>query len=94
MPIEGSAKVKVGQKVKIKLKNYPYKEYGYIRGIVSEISLTATDDQYYLNININQDLNTNTNFKIDYITNMKGEAEIITEERTLLERLFSKLTSF
>ena len=39
IPVNGSGKVKTGQRVNIKLVNYPYMEYGMIEGKIKSISL-------------------------------------------------------
>src|SRR5205085_4437130 len=39
LPVRGSGKVKVGQKVNIRLENYPFEQFGLVQGVVSTISL-------------------------------------------------------
>ena len=41
IPALGAGKVKAGQDVNIKLADFPYDEYGYIRGRVEMISALA-----------------------------------------------------
>ncbi len=38
LPAEGAGKVEPGQKVNIRLDNYPYMEYGMLEGVISHIS--------------------------------------------------------
>ena len=40
---DGAGKIKVGQFANIKLQNYPYDEYGMLKGIVSSISRQANN---------------------------------------------------
>ncbi len=38
LPLQGSGKVHVGQRVHIRLNNYPDQEFGYVKGQVASIS--------------------------------------------------------
>jgi len=100
LPASGAGKVKVGQEAVIKLENYPYREFGYIKGKVSEISLTTnlakTKDQAVINnylvlIDLSDKLKTNYGTQLDFKFELKGVAEIITHERKLGSRLFDNL---
>lgn len=99
LPATGAGKVKVGQKVIIKLENYPYLEYGTVAGIVSSISLTTntykTDkgivETYLINVTLPDDLKTNYGSNLDFQFEIKGTGEIITKKRRLVERLFDNL---
>lgn len=85
-----SGKIKIGQKVNIKLNNYPETEFGILRGVVSNISQAPDNRGYYLlDISFpNNSLITNYNKQINFQEEMSGKAEIITEDLRLLERLF------
>ncbi|QMU28195.1 HlyD family secretion protein [Adhaeribacter radiodurans] len=88
LPIQNSGKVKVGQKVNIYLKNYPYQEFGTILGLVKSISLVPKDNLYVIEIILPSGLKTSYHKKLDFKQEMQGSAEIITEELRLLERIF------
>lgn len=92
MPIQNSGKVKVGQEVIIKLNNYPYQEWGSLKGKIVSISSVPKKNEasYTVYIEINS-LNTSYNKKIDFKQEMQGSAEIITEKLTVLERIFYQL---
>ncbi|MDR0505267.1 MAG: hypothetical protein LBH32_00395 [Dysgonamonadaceae bacterium] len=47
LPASGAGKVKIGDKVAIKLENYPYKEFGYIEGKVKSLSLVSQQLKRY-----------------------------------------------
>ncbi len=95
----GVGKVKKGQQVIIKLDNYPYMEYGYIRGTVSAISLTTNIketqqgeiDAYLVTVNFDKGLTTNYGKQLGFKYESKGSAEIITNDRKLIERFFDNL---
>ncbi|NIJ52985.1 HlyD family efflux transporter periplasmic adaptor subunit [Dyadobacter arcticus] len=87
--VEGAGKVKLGQRVLIKLNDYPYKEYGVIEGTLSEFSLISDEKFYVGRIDINfREISKN---RIVIKDNMKGIGEIITNDRSLLERVFSNM---
>ena len=46
-PSQNSGKIKIGQKVNIKLDNYPHTEYGMLNGLVNNISLTPDQNGFY-----------------------------------------------
>jgi len=91
MPIQGSGKVEVGQKVNIKLDNYPYNEYGMVLGQVESISLVPRDNSYQLRISLPNDLKSTYNKDLAFKQEMQGSAEIITENKRLIERVFNQL---
>ncbi len=81
-------KVKVGQKVVIKLVNYPFEEYGSLSGNIEEIEPTPTGSQYRMKIKLEKGLLTNYNKTLPFLSEMQGSLEIITEDMSLLERTF------
>lgn len=101
LPENGSGKVKIGQSVIIKLNNYPFNEYGSIKGKVRRISLvtnqqTLSDNQkkvnsYLVDIDLPFGLKTNYGVELNFHAEAKGNAEIITADRRLIERFFDNL---
>ncbi len=93
----GIGKVKEGQKVTIKLDEYPYMEYGMIIGQVSNISLIgieASENNRYaiVEIRFNQkELKSTYNKSIDFKGELTGSAEIETQQMSLLEHLINPL---
>jgi multidrug efflux pump subunit AcrA (membrane-fusion protein) len=87
--VEGAGKVRVGQRVLIKLNDYPYKEYGVIEGKLSEFSLIS-DEKFYVG-RIDFKYPDIAKHKISIKDNMRGIGEIITNDRSLLERVFSNI---
>jgi HlyD family secretion protein len=83
--IEG--KVKVGQRVNLKFVNYPYLEYGMVKGIVSKISLMPTGDYYALEVGLPEMLVSTYGKKFEFGQELNGIAEIITDDQSLLERI-------
>ena len=88
VPITNSGKLKQDQKVLIKIENYPYQEWGKLRGRISSISSIPNEDtmQYTAIVELDS-LVTTYNRTLDFKQKMKGEAEIIVDEISLFERL-------
>lgn len=92
MPVQGSGKVKVGQRVNVRLNNFPDQEFGYLEGIVQNISsLPNADGQYVVEIRFPNGLTTNYSKKLPIARQMEGTAEIITEDIRLIERFFNPI---
>lgn len=88
VPINNSGKVKSGQNVLIKLRNYPYQEWGKLKGkIISISNIPKAETSEYIAIVELNSLITSYNKVIEFKQKMEGEAEIIVDEITLLERL-------
>lgn len=96
-PITGSGKVESGQKVKIKLDNYPHLEYGMLDGQITQISLVPVNSPqgifYTAELDLRGGLVTNYGIDLPFNQEMAGIAEIITKDRRLIERLVQPLTS-
>jgi len=93
LPLAGSGKVKIGQKVNLKLNDYPFQEFGILQGSVQEISAVNDGENYTVLINLNQSLQTNYKLKIPFKQNMLASAEIITEDLPLAARFFNPIKS-
>ncbi|MPQ48503.1 HlyD family efflux transporter periplasmic adaptor subunit [Marinifilum sp. N1E240] len=89
--ISGAGKVKVGQRVNIKLDNYPYLEYGMLEGTIQSISKIPEDQKYTLDVDFPKGLVTNYGIELEFAQKIEGDAEIITEDLRLLQRIFSPL---
>jgi len=86
-----SGKIKVGQQVNIKLRNYPDQEYGVLKGKVANISNTPDKEGYILlDISLPDKLITSYDKTVQFHQEMVGTADIITEDLMLIERFFYK----
>ncbi len=93
-PVQNSGKIKIGQKVNIKLQNYPDTEFGMLTGKVKNISLIPDKDGFYLiDVSLPKELITSYNKKIVFKQEMRGIAEIITEDLRLIDRFFYQFRS-
>lgn len=91
MPINGAGKVKNNQKVIIKLDSYPYQEFGNLEGLVKSISLIPSQNLHLVKIEIPNGLMSNSGYKLNFSKEMTGQAEIVTENRKLISRVFEKI---
>jgi len=89
-PITGSGKVEIGQKVNIRLDNYPYVEYGMVVGYIKSISLVPDDNMYTIRVNLPDGLLTTYNERLDFKQEMQGTAQIITKDLRLIQRIFNQ----
>jgi multidrug resistance efflux pump len=96
LPVEKSGKVAAGQKVVMKLDNYPYQEFGTVTGKVTSKSLVPKNREYTIKvegISVNQDgkMLTSTGKEIAFGQQLLGTAEIVTEDKSFLQRVFEQL---
>ncbi len=95
--IMGAGKIESGQRVNLKLDNYPHMEYGILEGKVSNISKVPVNTEkgafYTVEIILVNDMITNYNRELPFNQEMQGVAEIITRDRRMIERLIEPLVS-
>ncbi|WP_343587303.1 HlyD family efflux transporter periplasmic adaptor subunit [Flavobacterium sp.] len=87
-PALNSGKIKVGQKVNIRLANFPDKEFGVLKGEIKNISLVPDKEgNLLLDVGLSKGLETSYHKHIVFQQEMKGSAEIVTEDLRLIERI-------
>ena len=96
MPLTRSGKVKIGQKVNIRFSNFPDNEYGIIRGKVKNISMVPVKDAqgldfYTVEIEFPEGMTTTYKRVLPYLPEMQAQADIVTDDISLLERFFMPL---
>ena len=91
IPAQNAGKVIVGQKVLVKLDNFPYQQYGMLIGYVTNIAAsTDNSGNYAIFISLPKGTLTSYNKKLDFNQELLGNAEIITEDLSIAQRLFYK----
>jgi HlyD family secretion protein len=91
IPILGAGKVKSGQKVIVKLNDYPYREFGVLTGTLTELYPVANEKSYIGRVKF-EDINLSSyNKKVTIKENMNGIADVVTNDRNVLERLFQTI---
>ena len=91
LPVKNSGRVKLGQRVILRLQSYPEEEFGTLGGYVRRISTSSTEDQYIVEIDLPQGLVTTYGKRLSPERILVGTADIVTEELRLIERLLFPL---
>lgn len=92
LPAGGSGKVMAGQRVNISVTGYPYMEFGFLTGKVTIVSLLADEESAYtVTVSLPQDLCTSYGKQLEFKGELTGTAEVMTDERSVTERLLSPL---
>lgn len=92
VPATNSGKIVQGEKVLIKLDNYRYQEFGIVEGRVQNISLTPDENgNYYVDVILPKGLKTSYNKTLPFNKELKGNAEIVTKDLRLIERVFYQI---
>ena len=93
-PALNSGKIKVGQMVNIRLANFPDREFGVLKGRIRNISLVPDKDgNLLLDVALPNGLETSYKKQIVFQQEMKGSAEIVTEDLRLIERILYQFKS-
>lgn len=93
-PALNSGKIKVGQVVNIRLANFPDREFGVLKGKIKNISLVPDKDgNLLLDVALPNGLQTSYKKQIVFQQEMKGTAEIVTEDLRLIERILYQFKS-
>ena len=88
IPQASMGKVKEGQQVLIKLRSYPFEEFGMLKGQIVNISDVPFRDSVFL---------SKVDFKLTKTPDIRGsihlkqgmiaDAEIVTQEATIMQRI-------
>ncbi len=97
LPIGSISKIEIGSRAIVRLLDYPSKEFGTIISEVEKISPLPTRDNegklyYNLRVMLGDTLLTTYGLKIPYKPNAPVEVEVISEERSILTRIFNEIT--
>jgi multidrug resistance efflux pump len=91
---QNSGKIKIGQEVNIRLANYPDRQFGVLKGKVKSISLTPDKEgNLLIDISLPKGLTTSYKKEIQFQQEMSGNADVITEDLRLIERLLYQFRS-
>lgn len=99
IPAHGVGKIRIGQEVNVKLNEYPYDEFGLLKGVVRNIAPLSQKTQgnesmtetYQVQISFPHGAKTNFGIHLNLNFESKGSAEIITAPKRLIQRLFDNL---
>lgn len=91
IPQANFGKVKIGQNVLLKFPSYPFQEYGAVKGSIDFVSNITTDSGYLAKVVLPKGLATSYNKQVQYRDGLVAQAEIITQDLRLLQRLYYNL---
>ena len=93
IPQYNMGKIQIGQNVLVKMQSFPFEQYGMIRGRLSYLSDVALKDSVFIaKIDFEKYENKDPRHKINLKSGMLADAEIITEESSLLQRITRNFT--
>lgn len=87
-------KIKVGQKVNMKFKSYPFQEFGIVIGEIAYISDVPKEDSYLIKIDLKNGLTSTYNKKLEYKNGLVANSEIIIDDISILDRIFYNFKTF
>lgn len=91
IPSSGFGRVLVGQKVNVKLKGYPYMEFGVLKGEIKNLSSVPEKDGYACEVTFPYGMRSSYKERLNLIQQMDGTGEIITKEMRLIERFIQPI---
>ena len=94
LPNDRSGQVAVGQPVRIKLLDYPFREYGFLWGRVSARSKVPKEREFYIAVELENGMTSSLGQTLPFQYQMVGTAEIITEDKQFLERVLEEVWAF
>lgn len=93
IPQYNMGKVKNGQRTLVKMRSFPFEQYGLIRGRINYISDVAFKDSVFIaKVSFEKFENKDPAHKIVLKNGMQADAEIVTEESSLLQRFVRNIT--
>lgn len=89
VPQDNMGKVKKGQRVLAKLKSFPFEEYGMLCGKITNINdVPFKDSIFYSQVSFDFKSSNFLKRPVHLKQGMLADAEIITEDATVLQRIF------
>jgi multidrug resistance efflux pump len=87
----GAGKIKRGQPVRVRLDDYPYKEFGLVVGTVQSVSMVPREGTHLVLIDLRYPLVTSFHRPLQFKQQMTGEARIVTENMRLIGRILYEI---
>jgi hypothetical protein len=94
VPLSISGKVLENQRVVMKFDSYNYQDWGVVNGVIGSKALVPNAQKMLsVRVNLTNGLVTSYGRTLTFDQQMLGSAEIISEDKRFVERLFNKLIS-
>lgn len=93
LPAQNAGRVDIGMQARLFLDAYPEQQYGALRAEVRHIAPIPEQQAYYIELALTEGLQTTYGQELPFSQELSARANIITEDRRLLFRLFDQLRS-
>ena len=93
LPTVGVGKVKQDQEVYVKLNNYPFMEFGVLKGKVASVSIIPFDNQYNMQIEFPDGFVSTYGYNLETTPRMYGIAEVVVAKKSLYNRIMEQVKS-
>ena len=87
----GAGKIRQGQAVRIRMDDYPYKEFGVVSGSVQSVSTVARGGGYLVQVDVPWPLRSSYGRDLRFRQEMAGQASIVTADQSVLGRIFAEI---
>jgi HlyD family secretion protein len=88
VPQYNFGRVSTGQQVRLKLQAYPFEQFGALEGHIEAIQQASTDSGFLARVKLPDSLITQNDQPIFFREGLTAQAEIITDNLNLLQRLY------
>ncbi|MEQ8703180.1 MAG: HlyD family efflux transporter periplasmic adaptor subunit [Phaeodactylibacter sp.] len=93
LPAQNAGRVDTGMQARLFLDAYPEQQYGAIRAEVRHIGPIPEQQAYYIELALTAGMQTTYGQELPFSQELSARANIITEDRRLLVRLFDQMRS-
>ena len=91
LPPNSFGKIRVGQRVLIRLNAYPAEDFGMLEGDIVALSNSPDDGKYHAEVKLRQGLTTIEGQQIPEQYVLSGNAEVILRDKSIFSRIFGNL---
>jgi hypothetical protein len=95
IPSLGAGDIKIGAEIHIRLYDYPYVEYGYLKGHLVGLGHSTTVINavpgYLGEIELDNGMTTSFGVELSFVHDMKGQADILTKKKKFISKIFNRL---
>lgn len=93
IPQTNFGKIRTGERVLLRLPAYPSREFGALNGRLDFVAAVPTDSGFMARVSLPEGLRTDYKKQLQYREGLTAQAEVITEDLRLSDRLFHELRS-
>lgn len=93
LPIAGSGKIEIGQRVVIRPDQFPHQEFGVLEGVVHGVTLSAREGVCKVQVHLPNGLYTSYGVALPLQSALVGKADIITGNQSFLKRVTDQVFS-